>query len=186
MAMKHGLSGEITRMPFRKLMTVAVEGLLNDVGKVGVSRMKEHTGNIKSSGRLDDSVMYVTARGGSRMGASAKSTDAIPKPTTVDTVIVGSNTPYAQYIEGGSGPHSNPEGHEQFVDDLKDWYQRTFGVHPDTDAKTRFHFWNIYDKIVAEGTDKQPFVLPVRDGLYDYANKQMRKAITTMFRSASR
>jgi hypothetical protein len=156
----------------------AIYGALNDAGEFTMREMKEITSRNDSSKRLTDSIVWRTDRAGPRQGGAATDDDVIASPTEAYTVRVGSGVRYAPYVEDGSGPHTNPEGHEEFVKDLKAWYERTFGISPDANRETRFHFWKIYNQIVLRGTEERPFVTPTFPKGWKFFKERFAKAIS--------
>jgi HK97 gp10 family phage protein len=71
---------------------------------------------------------------------------------------VSVNVNYAEAVEYGTGAHKTSEGHEKFVENIKEWC-RLHGIE---------NWYAVYKKIVEEGTPMQPFLRPA---LYDNIDK---------------
>jgi hypothetical protein len=170
-------NGAISKSSAPEQILPAIYGALNDAGEFAMREMKEITSQHDSSRRLTDSIVWRTDRAGPRQGGAATESDVIDAPTETYVVRAGSGVRYAPYVEDGSGPHVNPEGHEEFVRDLKAWYERTFGISADANRDTRFHFWNIYNQIVLHGTEERPFVSPTFPKGWKFFKQRFAEAI---------
>lgn len=168
--------GRVSRCLLPKTLIPAVEGILNDVGAYGQKVMCSQLDRTRSSGRLEDSVTWQTNQAGSNIRANAKETDKIERPSDTGQVDIGTAVPYAPYVEDGTGAHSSPEGHDQFVEDLKDWFRREFNMDPE--APEGFApFWGLYEHIVKNGTRAQPFVTPSFDPTNQYFKYKVRQVL---------
>jgi len=172
--------GRISRNLMVDKLPASVEGVLVSTGEYGVREMRAREKEQVSSGasgRLHDSIMFTTQNRKSGMGGQAEPPDEVEKPSTKDTVAIGSQVPWAYYVEVGSTKHMSSDGHEAFVQSLKDWYRRKFGKDPD--AHENFASFNaLRDKIMAEGTKEMPFVFPCIDDITEYAKKMLANAVS--------
>jgi hypothetical protein len=169
--------------------SIGANRVLSDVGVFAQNEMTEITKKTDASGRLTDSVTWQMVGGpftgrasdkGSNIRGRAESDDKIDKPTTPDTVLIGSQAPHAIYRELGSGVHKSFEGHEKFEELMKEWcrtkYIRPF--NPDSgDPKDKTLFLWIL-KGVREGHAPVPFVSPMKDKVLPFAMKRFKIAIT--------
>jgi len=172
--------GRISRNLMPEKFLPSVEGVLVSTGEYGVREMRAREKEQVSSGasgRLHDSIMFVTQAHKSGIGGQAEPSDEVDKPSTKDTVAIGSQVPWAYYVEVGSTKHMNKEGHDAFVQSLKDWYVRAFGKNPD-DSENFASFNALYKKIMDEGTKEMPFVFPCIDDITEYAKKMLANAVS--------
>ena len=169
-------TGQVTTCLLPDKLIPAIEGVLNDVGVYCEKKMRDNLDSVKSSGRIQDSITWQTSSAGSAVRSNARQEDQIEKPPYGGRVDIGTDVPYAPYIEGGSAAHKRPEGHDQFIADLKDWFRRTFNLDPDS-HEGHGYFNNIYEHIVANGTEAHPFVTPAFDPTVNYFKYKVREAI---------
>ena len=169
--------------------SIGIARVLSDTGVYVQNGMVEIVKKTEASGRLTDSITWqmsggsITGRAsntGSNIRERAEEADKIDKPTTPDTVIIGSQAPHAIYRELGSGVHKSFEGHEKFEELMKEWcktkYIRPF--NPDSgDPKDKTLFLWIL-KGVREGHVPVPFVSPMKDKVLPFAIKRFKMAIT--------
>lgn len=176
-------TGEITQTDWPTLFDKATQGTLNVVGSIMAKRMQDEVRQHESSGLLTNSITWQTAATGSDVSSPASENDKIPKPTAKNEVHIGSNARHAKYRETGAGPHSNPEGHEEFIANLKDWFRREIGLDPDGPPEERGRFWALVKHVRDDGLPGFPYVEPLRDEgriiLNETFAKELRKAIKT-------
>jgi len=89
-----------------------------------------------------------------------------------NSVIVGTNVDYANYIEGGSGPHRTDYKSAEFLENINKWLDR----HGIMDKSARFL---IIRSIRRHGTSAHPFLRPA----LDYISGKARNIIQSVFRS---
>lgn len=93
--------------------------------------------------------------------------------TNSDGVIqgfVGSSLAYAAMVEFGSAPHTQYDGHEDFVESVTLWCQR----HGITD---KIHIYFVIKHIKENFTKAQPFLYPAFDKNQDQVIKMIDEAI---------
>ena len=160
---------------------VAVDGLdrvLQDTGAYAVQEMKAITSKHDASGRLSDSVMYVTDKGISSAIQGSHSEDALEAPSgTKDAriVIAGSGAPHAIYREKYSGVHKHFEGHEEFEESMKEWCKTVLGIDPDRSPGEAFDFAMILEHIRNTNTEGDPFIEPNKEKVLKYVLNQFNK-----------
>lgn len=153
-------------MPKSDKIEIGVEALLADIGSRAASKMREYTKDHTVSKRLWNSITWQTSTKGSNAYGEHKSEDKIEKPKESGTLYVGSAAPHAYYQENGSGPHTHPEGSDEFVDSLEQWAIKVLGISRESpDAWDRMRFWYLVEEIRARGTPGSPFVQPTVDEL---------------------
>ena len=161
-----------------------VDKVLQDTGAYGVKAMREITKETDSSKRLSNSLMYITNKGlSSAIRNPAKSEDKLEQPTEERTMIVGSGAPHALYRETYSGIHTHFEGHKEFVDSMKDWVEREFGIIADGPPEDREAFYLILDHVRNSVTEGKPFVEPNVERITKYGLKQLKKSVIAFLNS---
>ena len=158
-------------------MTDALDRVLQDTGAYAVQEMKAITSKHDASGRLSDSVMYVTDKGISSAIQGSHSEDALEAPSgnkDARTVIAGSGAPHAIYREKYSGIHKHWEGHEEFVESMKEWCKTVLGIDPDRSPNEAFDFAMILEHIRNTNTEGDPFIEPNKEKVLNYCLKQYK------------
>jgi len=168
-AIKGGLSkldpSEISR---------SVEDMLERIGVVATKKMKTYTTKHDYRGDLTKSITWRTAF---NHGSIENVNDLIDAPP-VNCVDIGSANDHAIYREKGTGPHLNPEGSVEFIEEIKLW-AASKGLSEDI-------AWAIIKTIRNEGTDAKPFALPVHYQLESMAMPIIKKAIKDFWASRNK
>ena len=175
-------SGQITKSDFAKALPIGIQALMNDVGATAVANMKAITSKHDASGELTDSMMWVTAAGGTHPGGWASGSDEVDAPTDPYTVKAGSAAEHAIYRETESGIHLTDDGSELFVERMKNWYWIRFKKNPD-DPENSYSFYRLLSKIRNTKTAGVPFVKPTKDMIIPYASKRFRTALNRALRT---
>lgn len=161
-------------------MADALDRVLQDTGAYAVQEMKAITSKHDASGRLSDSVMYVTDKGISSAIQGSHSEDALEAPSgnkDARIVIAGSGAPHAIYREKYSGIHKHWEGHEEFVESMKEWCKTVLGIDPDRSPGEAFDFAMILDHIRKTNTPGDPFVEPNKEKILKYCLNQYKTSL---------
>lgn len=118
-------------------------------------RIKDNDSNVDH--RLSDSITWATnvAVDRSKIGSAAESGDIILKPTEKYTLYIGTQVPYAIYVEKGTGPHVTSNEMDQYEDRIREWAAKKGITDPDRVEE-------IIVNIRRKGTLEHPFVQPVK------------------------
>jgi hypothetical protein len=151
-----------TRM--EKALNKVMESVLNTSGETSVSimRQKLEDGDEKQvvTKRLYDSISWATDKAQSRNTGVAKNDDLVPKPTEKLTMNIGTQVPYAKYVEFGSKPIGQGNGTSaepgKFRDKIYAWAEEKFGKSEETTEIAE----KVIRDIALHGTDAHPFFMP--------------------------
>jgi len=170
---------------------IGIQSVLIDVGVYVQKEMMDITSKSDASGRLTDSITWQMGAGslgttktgrpkktGSNKRSAAKDTDIIDKPSTPDTVIIGSQAPHAKYRETFSGTHKTVEGHELFVEEMKNWCREKLGIDPERSPEDKEAFYLILKSVRESVTQGDHFVSMVIPKVIPFAMKRFKMAIT--------
>ena len=166
-------SGEITKSDFSKALPIGIQALMNDVGAKAVANMKSLTKPHDASGELTDSVMWVTAAGGTHPGGWAGETKEVEAPTDQYTVRAGSAAEHAIYRETESGIHLTDDGSDLFIERMKSWYWIRFHANPEL-PENSYSFYKLIEHVRNTKTVGVPFVKPTKDMIIPYASRRFR------------
>ena len=144
-----------------------IEAVLENVGTAALEKMKTYTKPHDYRGDLSKSLMWRTKNNYSKVEEDDELIDEPP----VHAVDIGSASDHAFVREYGSGPHLNPEGSEEFVNEIIVWAQKK--------GMTEDEAWAIIKTIRNEGTDEAPFVRPVSSQMRFIALPICREALST-------
>lgn len=175
-------SGEITKSAFADALPIGIQALMNDVGAKAVANMKAITIKHDASGELTDSIMWVTAAGGTHPSGWAGETKEVDAPTDIYTVRAGSAAEHAIYRETESGIHLTDDGSDLFIERMKSWYWIRFKKNPD-DPDNKNSFYKLLGKIRNTKTAGVPFVKPTKDMIVPYANSRFKTIMNRALRT---
>lgn len=105
------------------IVTRATHNYLKKVGEDGVEAMRSFTSPHDWHSRLTDSISWRTQRDQGDMGGNSSEEDRVSAPKDPNTVNIGTACPYAAVREWGAGPHQTEEGHDEFIERMKDWFR---------------------------------------------------------------
>lgn len=175
-------SGEITKSDFTKALPIGIQALMNDVGAKAVANMKAITSKHDASGSLTDSIMWVTAAGGTHPGGWASGAKEVEAPTDKYAVRAGSAIEHAIYRETESGIHLTDDGSDLFIERMKGWYWIKFKANPDA-PENSYSFYKLLETIRNTKTVGVPFVKPTKDMIVPYANTRFKSIMNKALRT---
>lgn len=164
-----------------------LDRVLQDTGAYAVQEMKAITSKHDASGRLSDSIMYVTDKGISSTVAGSHSEDTLETPSggskDIRIMISGSGAPHAIYREKYSGVHKHFEGHEEFERLMKEWCETVLGIYPDRSPGEAFDFAMILKHIRETNTAGDAFIEPNKEKVLKYVLYQYMHSMKTVMNS---
>lgn len=146
-SIKADVKGMIFKMDVKASSREMARKTLIRIGNSMVFKMSEYTIPHDWKEELTDSLGWVMSD-----GTSSNSKYPLDVPKSPNSVDVGSALPYAWFREHGAGPHRTNEGHEEFMANLREWFDDKVGGDD-------YYFYNIVRKI-REGQDAVPFAEP--------------------------
>jgi hypothetical protein len=149
----------------------ALYAMLARIGERSVEAMRRYTRPHDWKGRLTDSIMWTTQRGHSEIAKEEDSLLVPDRPFQVDT---GSGVYYAFFRENGAGPHLSWEGHEEFIDNMKEWFKEKLGRDPDDGGEDEWIFINIL-RGIRRGQDAVPFCRPALPAILMIIEEELRR-----------
>jgi hypothetical protein len=176
-----------TRM--EKALYKVAESILNDSGEEGVSilRQKLEDGSEKQvvTKRLYDSISWATDKAQNRHTGVAKNSDLVNKPMEKLTLNIGTNVPYAKYVEFGSKPIGQGDGTSaepgKFRDKIYAWAEEKWGKSETTTEIAE----KIIRDIAEHGTTAHPFfepsVLEILNKAKSILNSQFKTSFAKYF-----
>jgi hypothetical protein len=153
-----------------KVATDALDRALQDTGAFGVQEMRAITSKHDATGGLTESMMFITDKGVSSFVKDSK--DKLEAPSTKYSAIIGTGKSYGIYRETYSGIHRTWDGHEEFVESMKEWCKIVLGIDPDRSPGEAFDFAMILKHVRETRTEGDPFVLPNKEKILKYLSSQ--------------
>jgi hypothetical protein len=169
----------IDKQKAMKIFDKAAELALTTAGISMVSKAKNNLTSAKKrdTGLLINSVAHKVKIGNQYSIAKTtyKSSATIEDNEQSDnSVIVGTNLNYAQYIELGTSPHTTNTNSAEFLENINKWLDR----HGIVDKSIRYL---IIRKIRRNGTVASPYLRPV----FDNISPKMESIFATAFKKVT-